>query len=161
VHFLAELYEHTGRSPLAISLLNRAEVRLGDTSKGGMVFYALEIASHRGWVTLRQKDTILTNETFIKNANRTKSMDNAKGLSFLTAKYILDLCYLELARGHRERALEQFAWVKEKNNSEILHRLYGSVNKTDTIQYVNPCDVWRNQRSKAHAYVLSQLISSE
>jgi Zn-dependent protease len=161
VHFLAELYEHSGRSPLAISLLNHAEVRLGDTLKGGMVLNALEIASHRGWIALRQKDTMLTYETFRKTANRAKPINNAKGLSFFAAKYILDLCYLELVRGHREQALEQFTWLKEKTNSDILRRIYGSADIIDTTQYESPYNVWRNQRSKAHAYVLTQLLSSE
>jgi tetratricopeptide (TPR) repeat protein/Zn-dependent protease len=161
VHWLAELYERSGRSALALSLLERSQPRAGDTSKGGAVMNVLELASHYGWIALRQKDTALADDTFRKNIARAKSLKSEYDLSYLTSQYILDLCSLELARGHRQEAIEQFVWVKKKVSSRLLRMWHGKGNQSDTIVYSDAIQRWRDLRAKAHAHAVDVLLASD
>lgn len=161
VHWLAEIYERSGRSPLALSLLERSQPRAGDTSKGGAAMYVLELASHYGWIALRQRDTALADGTFRKNIARAKSLDSEYGASYLISQYILDLCSLELARSHRQEAAEQFAWVKEKVSPRLLRMWNRTWTQSDSILYGEGSQRWMGLRAKAHAHAVGIFLGSD
>jgi hypothetical protein len=82
-------------------------------------------------------------------------------MSPLSAKYILDLCYLELQRGRVEAAREEFAWVRDNMDTEYIRYFFIHHEKEDTSAYVNPGNAWMAERREAYARVVKELLTPE
>ena len=161
VHILADLYSASGRDSLALELLNEYENRFIklDAADPDFPLPAADLASHRGWIYLKQDRTIEAGNTFIEARKFFDALYDEDIYSFYKKDFILDLCYLDLQQNKIDEAAGRFKSLEKGFSREFFENSYEEEEYSDGGYYAsNVSQKWREKRRAAHKQTVKTLL---